>query len=196
MGNYKWNTNNSDKTLPYVVVLFRSRNKDNKEVPNFKERKQAYFRTADMDKIHRDFEFFASQGVPGETSRCYVSLNARDVKKVRKELLHILIDEEDICFDYIEPKIAGIAAKKENAAEKKWFFDFDLNSERALGQFINDIKTIAPDLEPEAVKTPHGYAVIVQHGFDTRKLLAVWGENVSLKRDDLICRFWAAREDD
>lgn len=196
MGNYKWNTNNSDKTLPYVVVLFRSRNKDNKEVPNFKERKQAYFRTADMDKIHRDFEFFASQGVPGETSRCYVSLNARDVKKVRKELLHTLIDEEDICFDYIEPKIAGIAAKKENAAEKKWFFDFDLDSERALGQFINEIKTIAPDLEPEAVKTPHGYAVIVQHGFDTRGLLAAWGENVGLKRDDLICRFWAVREDD
>ena len=195
MGNYKWNTNNSDRTLPYVVVLFRSRNKDNKEVLNFKERKQAYFRTADMDKIYRDFEFFASQGVSGETSRCYISLNARDVKKVRKELLHVLIDEEDICFDYIEPKIAGIAAKKENAAEKKWFFDFDLDSECALNQFITDIITIAPDLKPEAVKTPHGYAVIVQHGFDTRELLAKWGERVCLKRDDLICRFWSVKED-
>lgn len=193
MGNYKWNTNNSDRTLPYVVVLFRSRNKDNKEVPNFKERKQAYFRTADMDRIFKDFDNFAREGVPGETSRCYVSLNARDVKKVKKELLHVLIDEEDICFDYIEPKIAGIAAKKENAAEKKWFFDFDIDSERALGQFMYDIENIDPSLYPEAVKTPHGYAVIVQHGFDTRELLADWTE-VGLKRDDLICRRWHTNE--
>lgn len=193
MGNYKWNTNDSDKTLPYVVVLFRSRNKDNKDVPNFKERKNAYFRSADKDKIYKDFIKFVNDGVPGEMSRCYISLNARDTEKVKKELLHTLIDE-DICFDYIEPKIAGIAAKKENAAEKKWFFDFDLDSERALYQFITDIIAIDPNLTPEAIKTPHGYAVVVQHGFDTRKLLTDW-ENVTLKRDDLICSYWGTKED-
>ena len=38
MGSYKWNVNNSNKELPYVVVFFCSRNKDNANVEGFKER--------------------------------------------------------------------------------------------------------------------------------------------------------------
>lgn len=193
MGNYKWNVNDSDTTKPYVVVLMTSRNKDNQDVPNFKARRKAKFCTLNEEKIYKEFEFFASQGVPGEMSRVYISLNARDPQKVHKQLLHMLIDKDEVKFDYIESTIAGIAAEKQNALEKKWFFDFDYDSERAVSQFINDILAIDATASPEVVKTPHGYAVIVQHGFDTRELLAQW-ESVSLKRDDLICKKWIRTE--
>lgn len=189
MGNYKWNTNNSNRDLPYVVILMISRNKDNKDISNFKMRKYAKFRTKDMDKINKDFINFACEGVPGETSRLYISLNARDTKKVHKQLLHKLIDE-NICFDYIEPIIAGIAAEKQNAAEKKWFFDFDLKND-SVYEFVEDIISIDKTTNPTVVETPNGYAVIVEHGFDTRLIFEKWDKNiVSLKRDDLICINW------
>lgn len=194
MGNFKWNLNDSNKELPYVVVFMTARNKDNKNVKNFKQRKQAMFCTKDMDKIYRKFEHFVEDGVPGEFCRLYVSLNARDVNKVKKALLHMLIDE-DICFDYLDGIVAGIAARRENAAEKKWFFDFDLDSERAVCQFKNDIYKIDATVDAYEVKTPHGYAVVVDHGFDTRELMQAWGDNVSLKRDDLICMKWGVKDE-
>lgn len=192
MGNYKWNTNDVDKTLPYVVVLFRSRNKDNKNIPDFKERKRAYFRTADKEKIYRDFNHFIEDGVPGEMCRCYISLNARDVDKVKKAFLHTLIDEDEFCFEYIEPKLAGIAARRENAAEKKWFFDFDSKDILKLQEFIKDILAIDENIFIQTIQTPHGFAVVVDHGFDTRTLLEKW-KDVTLKRDDLICEKWGTK---
>ena len=46
----------------------------------------------------------------------------------------------------------------------------------------------------ETHKTPHGYAVIVKHGFDTRKLLEKWGKDVELKRDDMLLVCWDTKE--
>lgn len=189
MGNYKWNNNDSNRELPYVVVLMISRNKDNASIPFFKGRKRAQFRTFDLEKIKNDFNHFVQDGKKGEYCRLYISLNSRNVEKVQKELLHLLIDKE-ICFDYLEPTVAGIAAKRENANEKKWFFDFD--TQCGLDEFLNDILEIDETTKPEAIRTPHGYAVIVQHGFDTRDLLKKWN-NVTLKRDDLICYDWSIK---
>lgn len=189
MGNYKWNTNDADLTLPWVVVLFVSRNKDNKDLPDFKQRRQAMFCTKNLDKIYKKFKHFVEDGVPGEESRLYISNNARDPKKVRQALLHCLIDKEDFNFEYIEATVAGIAAKKENAVEKKWFFDFDSQNMTALTDFIQDIAIAAPEVHISAQATPHGYAVICDRGFDCRKLLEKWTD-VGLKRDDLICIKW------
>ena len=41
-------------------------------------------------------------------------------------------------------------------------------------------------------KTPNGYAVILEHGFDTRELLSKW-KDVELKRDDMLCIAWNCR---
>lgn len=189
MGNYKWNINDSDTSLPYVVVFLTSRNKDNVEVPNFKQRKRAYFMTQDIEKIAQKFDDFVNAGVPGEMCRCYVSVNARDPKKVKKALLLLLIEKDEINFDYLEPVVAGIAAKRENALEKKWMFDFDDDSIEDLKEFVADIRAIDPTVNPMPLPSPHGFSVIVEHGFDTRELLAKW-TNVSLKRDDLFCYLW------
>lgn len=191
MGNYKWHTKNELPDCPYVVVLFTSRHKDNKEVENFVPRREAKFCMLRENKIFSEFEYFAAKGVPGETSRCYISLNARDAKKVQKELIHLLIDEE-VKFEHFDAKIAGIAARKENAAEKRWFFDFDSNEDSQLLEFVKDIQNEGGVLGA-VYPTPHGKAVVVERGFDTRKLMEKWGEIVSLKRDDLICRKWVTK---
>lgn len=41
--------------------------------------------------------------------------------------------------------------------------------------------------EREAHKTPHGYAIIVPHGFDTRELMENWKDyDITLKKDELL----------
>lgn len=197
--NFCWGSQQSeeDRLLPYVVVLMVSRNKDNKEIPNFKERRQAMFVVNNFEKINAKFEMFAGAGLPGEMSRLYVSLNARDPQKVKKALLHELIDKEDFNFSSIEGVLAGIAARKENAAEKKWFFDFDSTDEELLHSFLNAIEDIDATLEPGTVRTPHGYAVVVNHGFDIRplnELMLDYNDVITLKRDDLICVNWKVKK--
>lgn len=39
----------------------------------------------------------------------------------------------------------------------------------------------------ERYKTPHGYAIVVPHGFDTRKLMEKWKDyDITLKKDGLL----------
>lgn len=191
--HFKWNTNNADKSKPYVVVLMISRNKDNKNVEGFKERKWSYLTTRDMDKIERKFKYFVNEGVKGEMSRLYISLNTREPKLIKNELLHMLIDKDDFVWDYIEPTIASIAARKEFAAEKQWFFDFDSNIFSEVQEFIKDVKYYSGQNDVSLKASPNGYAVIVKKGFDTRELLAKWGEKATLKRDDLIIVEWSKK---
>ena len=61
------------------IVLFVSRNKDNKETtPKFKERTVRFLTTLPIEEIEKQFDFFVNYGLPNEFSRCYISLNERD----------------------------------------------------------------------------------------------------------------------
>lgn len=186
---------------PIHVVLFVSRNKDNKDVKDFEERRTSFITHQPMNSgyLATKFETFVQQGVSGETSRMYYSVNARDYKKIHNQLLHFLIDDPDFNLCSISAKIAGIAAMRECAAQKRWMFDFDINSEEEVNQFVEDIKAIAlteeSPISVEVHSTPHGYAVITDRGFDTRELYKKWDESlVSLKRDDLLCCNWKTKE--
>lgn len=135
-----------------------------------------------------------NQGLPNEFSRCYISLNERDNNKTQRGLIHKLIDEEVNLTNL--PSIAvSITAKKENSAGKQWFFDFDSQDKTLLAEFVSDVERESSQYqnsEPIEIltqKTVNGYAVIVNHGFDTRNLLKKWSD-VELKRDDYICCFW------
>ena len=75
----KWDTDSYEGELHNV--LFVSRNKDNVDVENFKERRKAFVSTRTPEQLKADFDFFKNQGQPGETSRFYYSVNARDEKK-------------------------------------------------------------------------------------------------------------------
>lgn len=197
MKNFKWGTESFNES-PVYVVLFVSRNKDNVGVENFEQRRMSFITHKEIDdsRLIRDFENFVSNGVPGETCRMYYSINARDTKKIYKDLVHFLIDEPDFNLCDIAPKLAGIAASKGNALTKHWMFDFDINDLNKANEFCNDIKTIDPEVETTIHKTPNAYAIITNRGFDTRKLYEKWDSKLTeLKRDDLVCVRWKTKEE-
>lgn len=198
--NFKWRVE-SFNDAPIYVVLFVSRNKDNKDVKGFKERRHSFITRLPSwsEELTRQFETFVNSGVNGEMSRMYYSVNARDAEKIYKELLIFLVSNPEFNLCSIQPKLAGIAAKKECASEKRWFFDFDIDSEEKVEEFKQDILALAttPETPINVIvhKTPNGYAVITDRGFDTRPLYEKWGQEVvSLKRDDLLCYKWLRKE--
>ena len=168
---------------PLKSILFVSRNKDNKHIPNFKERRYVRLTTKTAEELKKDFDHWAAKGSEGEFCRFYMKINARDTEKTKKNLIKELI------FN------AGIANKKECAAERKWLFDFD-DTEDKLEEFINDIKEYdkaSVPLEIEVHKTPNGHAVIVNRGFDTRELMKKWSATVELKKDEMLCVDWTGK---
>ena len=170
------------------VVLFTSRNKYNKDVPGFKQRSKTFLTTKDKDDktIIDEFENWSEQGLSGETSRFYISVNSRDSDKINKAFIHYLLNNPQISPASYPQRVASVAAKKENASEFKWLFDFDEKKE-LIPEFISDIKNESnlTDEEIEFSETVTGFAVVVKHGFDTRNLLKKW-KNVELKRDDML----------
>lgn len=200
--NYKWCKNDRTKTGNDLrVVLFTSRNKDNGHIEDFKERKKAFVAWFDgmtiPDWLGDEFNEFVKQGQPSEFSRMYVSINARDPEKIKKYLTIKLIENPGgIDLTRIEPIVAGGAAKIENrrADQKRWMFDWDshvmtLEDQKKLKQFMNDIKG-AGGGEVEVFMTPHGAAVLAEHGFDNRELRNTWGDVAVPKKDDLLCAMW------
>ena len=187
MKNNKWSVESfSDK--PIHVVLFVSRNKDNEGVEGFKERRKSFITHKTGLELQDEFNDFVAHGVHGEMSRIYYSVNARDSQKIYTHLMHFLFDNPDFNLCSIAPKLAGIAAKKECALEKKWLFDFDIDDKCIVIGFTEDIIKFSnlTQQDIKTYKTPNGYAVVVEHGFDTRELMEKWGEEVTLKRDDLL----------
>lgn len=184
-----------EESKDLYVVLFISRNKDNTDIENFKERRKAFITTKTPEELQNTFKHFVEDGVNGEMSRFYYSINSRDADKVKKQLLHFLIDE-DFNLTHLDGKLASIAAKKECAKTKRWMFDFDSENSTELSNFITDIsKCVAEPLQTEIRKTPHGYAIITERGFDTRKLGLddTWYNIATLKKDDLLCYSWGEK---
>ena len=199
MKNSKWNTKSIDER-PLHVVLFVSRNKDNHDIKDYKERRQSFITKEPINsqKLIHQFLDFANEGLEGETSRMYYSVNERNEEKIHKDLLHFLIDEPDFNLCSIQSKLAGIAAMNTNAKTKHWMFDFDIDDSQKVFDFCTDIKRIDPTCIVNHSKTPHGYAVVVNHGFDTRTLFEKWDEdkdNITLKRDDLLCYHWITKSE-
>ncbi len=188
----KWGTQSRDDR-PMHIVLFKSRNKDNKGLDGYHERQVSFVtkEPADSDVLRREFNAFILNGIPGEMSRMYYSVNERDEEKVRKALTHLLIDNPDINLCSLPSKLASIAAAKECAKTSRWLFDFDLNDEEAAKQFAGDISWVTEGAVTVSIhKTPHGYAIIASRGFDTRQLMEKWGDCVTLMKDDMHCVAW------
>lgn len=184
-GNFKkWNTVKESTENNLYVVLFVSRNKDNKDIKNFKERKKAFVSSKSIEELEQEFLIFCNKGLDSEMCRFYISTNARDRIKINKALAHFLIDNPEIPSEDIPAMIVRIAAKKENALEKKWLFDFDDNNENNCNIFCKMINDIDPNVNITKYKTPNGFHIISDRGFDTRKLFEKFPK-VTLKKDDL-----------
>ena len=194
MGNFK---NELDSGKDIRVIVFVSRNKDNKDLDGFKERREAFIsgRNPDTDPtLDARFHAFVQGGIPGEMCRMYASVNKRNPKKVYRKLMHYLFDNPDTNLCSIEQKIASLAAEKECAAENKWMFDFDIQDQDKVNEFVKDIQTISGEKEKDIIdmvlRSPNAYSVIVKHGFNTVELFTKWDHDVELKRDDLRNVMW------
>lgn len=93
------------------VVVYVSRNKDNKGLVGYKSRRESYITKRTDEQIKEDFKIFVEDGVVDEVSRCYVSVNTRDEEKVKKELLIELISN-DTELTTLDSKLASLAADK------------------------------------------------------------------------------------
>lgn len=197
MSRRNWNTQEKNGQR-LVVCLFTSRNKDNEGVENFKERRKSFLAYEGSPHIEREFKHFVEDGVPGETSRWYESLNARDPEKAKKQLMIHLIENDDGSeIAHLNSVIVSIAAKKECAAEKKWLIDFDSRDDFLLASFIYDVKEqmnkdcrrskkhLNEDPEITAKKTPNGYAVITPYGFYSQEILKYY-KCAELKKDGML----------
>ena len=180
----KWNTAKESTENNLYVVFFTSRNKDNKDIKNFKERKKAFISSKSIEELKQEFLIFCNKGLNSEICRFYISTNARDRIKINRALIHFLIDNPKISSEDIPAMLVIIAARKENALEKKWLFDFDDNEEDNCNTFCNMINDINPNVNITKYKTPNGFHIISDRGFDTRKLFEKFPK-ITLQKDGL-----------
>ena len=171
------------------VYLIRSRNKDNKDVPNFKERIKTILEYKENeDRVVEEFHRFAADRVLGEQTRLYRSVNSRNEEKIREELIiRLLRDKPSVTK--LNRTLASVAQQVENRNESKWLFDFDVDDAILVKEFMEDVNHFSniPLRYIEKCKTPHGYAIVVPHSFDTRKLIEKWKNyDITLKRDGLL----------
>lgn len=170
------------------VYLIRSRNKDNKDVSNFKERAKTILEYKENeDKVIEAFKSFATKGVSGEQTRLYRSVNSRNEEKIREELIIRLLRDKP-SMTQLNRTLASVAQQVQNRDESKWLFDFDVDDDKLALGFIDDITNYGFVFNQiEMYKTPHGYAIIVPHGFDTRELMEKWKDyDITLKKDELL----------
>lgn len=183
---------------PIHVVLFVSRKKDNMNIENFKERRMSFItdKKIDDESLKIKFDEFVNRGLNGEMSRFYISVNERNMPRIKKDLIHLLIDEDLFNLCSIQSKIAGLAAKSENALTKHWLFDFDSKDSDKLVEFLDDLKKAINDDNNHITTraTPNGFAVITDYGFDSREICKKWEWEVDLKKDDLLCYTWKTKE--
>lgn len=167
------------------VYLMRSRNKDNKDIPNFKQRVETILEYKENEnKIIEKFRNFAAKGVPGEQTRLYRSVNSRNEEKIREEFIIRLLRDKP-SMTQLNRTLASVALQVQNRDESKWLFDFDVDDKELLGQFRTDLGLLG--IHNDCHKTPHGYAVIAAHGFDTRELMEKWKDyDITLKKDELL----------
>lgn len=164
------------------VYLIRSRNKDNKDIPNFKERIETILEYKENEnEVIEAFRDFAAKGLPGEHTRLYRSVNSRDGEKIREELIiRLLRDKPSVT--QLNRTLASVAQQAQNRDESKWLFDFDVDDEGLCDEFIVDIP-----VDTISYKTPNGYAIVAEHGFDTRLLMEKWKDyDITLKKDGLL----------
>lgn len=183
-----------DKDSDLRVHFFVSRNKDNHGVSGFKSRKRAFVAyDSESEALNTRFENFVREGVEGEFCRHYASVNARDAEKVRRAVIHRLVDGAD--FIGMDRLVASEAAKPECAKTKKWMFDFDCGDWDKLVEFSGDVHSFGGFSNDSVTfyDTPHGFALVVPRGFDTRELLEKWGSVATLKRDDMLIVDWAQK---
>ena len=131
------------------TVMLRSRNKDNEGVKDFRERKKVFLvrefepymgEREEEVNMYDEFERFVQEGVEGEMSRLYISVNKMDEKKIQRDLFIELYDKQ-MDFVSFNRKLVSIANKDDNKASRNYLLDYDKDStEEEMLKDIEEIK--------------------------------------------------------
>lgn len=114
------------------VYLIRFRNKDNKDISNFKQRVKTILEYKENeDKVIEAFKSFAAKGVPSEQTRLYRSVNSRNEEKIREELIIRLLRDKP-SMTQLNRTLASVAQQVQNRDESKWLFDFDVDDDNLV----------------------------------------------------------------
>lgn len=96
------------------VYLICSRNKDNKDVPNFKERAKTILEYKENeDKVIEEFKNFSAKGFHGEQTRLYRSVNSRNEEKIREEFIIRLLRDKP-SMTQLNRTLASVAQQVQN----------------------------------------------------------------------------------
>lgn len=177
-------------TEPIYTIFFSSRNKDNANLEGFKPRTRTFLSKRinhtelDPDITHQ-FDEFVKQGVNGELSRWYVSINSADPVKVNNALMHYLIDHQDATPLQVQNKLISFANKPQNLATHRWLLDCDTSDYDRFIEILNWLKNHNISID-QYKPTKSGYAIVTEHGFDTREFLQKFPEVENKKESDLL----------
>ena len=116
------------------------------------------------------------------------SIKLQNEEKIREELIIRSLKDKP-SMTKLNRTLASVAQKAQNRDESKWLFDFDVDDRTLMEKFVVDIHNTSyiPWKYIETYKTPHGYAIVVPHGFDIRELMEKWKNyDITLKKDSLL----------
>lgn len=166
------------------TVTFISRNKDNAHVEGFKPRTVSFVvKDGNIDGVLAKFDDFVYQGVVGERSRCYMSVDCADATKVQTELAVKLIRQE-VDLTKIDSMVASLASKPEMSLTKRLLLDFDSQDEDLLNQIIKILKDNHGfnATEIKKFRTVNGLTIVLPHNFDSRELSLQYKDILEFKK--------------
>ena len=175
------------------TIFFSSRNKDNTDLENFTPRTRTflsrYVNHTDLDpKIAHQFDEFIKQGVDGELARWYVSINPADPTKANNSLMHYLIDHPTATPIQVQNKLISFANKPQNLATHRWLLDCDTSDHNRFLEILHWLENHNIPIK-QYKPTKSGYAIVTEHGFDTREFLQKFPEVENKKESDLLITY-------
>lgn len=186
------------------VAFMVSRSKDNAGIPSFHTRSRTKLVELDewddpsifVDMVkarceHMFYEFL-DEGVVGETSRLYITMNPADEQKVMRELQHELIDGK-ITLHNIDSHLASLCMDTKNALKPEsgsswWLFDADCGGvevTEATDEMSQIIAATGRDSEGHihVLPTASNYCIMTNMHFDVRKITERHPD-IEFKRDN------------
>lgn len=162
--------------------MFISMEKDNEDVENFHDRcKLVLEYEENEDNVHDSYLKFVSNGVVGEKTRLYRSVNARDEERMRDELMIKLLRDNPSMAN-MESVMMSVAKSDFCRAEYKWLINIDSNDESIIGGICVNLSEMG--VPHEVTKTPNGYAIVCEHGFNPIDFKEKWkGVDFTINKD-------------
>lgn len=68
----------------------------------------------------------------------YSLINSRNEEKIREELIIKLLKDKP-SMTQLSQVLASVSQQVQNRDERKWLFDFDMDDEEKVNEFIEDI---------------------------------------------------------